>query len=143
MPTATIHPRLVVDDVDAAMRFCRSAFAGTELVRFADPSGKVVHAEAQIGDDVISFTEHDGDWNLSPRALGGSPLLLAMTVDDADATGEAMVANGATVIIPIDDRHYGRREGRIQDPSGHLWIIGQDIEDLTHDEIVERLRLEE
>ncbi|MEP1124488.1 MAG: VOC family protein [Ilumatobacter sp.] len=139
MTSPAIHPRLVVDDAAAAIDFYVTALGATELMRFAEPSGKVVQAEIQIGNDVIALTEHDGHCNLSPNHLGGSPLLLTVTVDDADATGHAMVNAGADVIIPIDDRYYGRREGRLRDTAGHLWIVSQHLEDLTDDEITERL----
>jgi len=139
MTTTSIHPRLVVDDADTAIRFYVAALGGVEVMRFAEPSGKIVQAEVKIGQDTIAITEHDGDCNLSPPALGGSPLLLTITGQDADAIGEAMMANGAKVIIPIDDRFYGKREGRLQDPSGHLWIVSQHLEDLTDAQITARL----
>lgn len=139
MTTFAIHPRLVVDNAADAIDFYATALAGEELMRFAEPSGKIVQAEVQIGDEVIALTEHDGDLNLSPTHLGGSPLLLTITVDDADAVGAAMVSAGATVVIPIDDRFYGRREGRLRDPSGHLWIISEHLEDLTDETISRRL----
>lgn len=139
MTSHTIQPRLVVDDAAAAIDFYVRALGGTELMRFAEPSGKIVQAEVQIGSSTIAVTEHDDDCNLSPTHIGGSPLLLTITVDDADAVGDAMTNAGATVIIPIDDRFYGRREGRLQDPAGHLWIISQHLEDLTDAEITRRL----
>ena len=139
MTPISITPRLVVDDAAAAINFYVTALSGTELMRFAEPSGRIVQAEVQIGKDTIALTEHDGHCNLSPTHLGGSPLLLTITVDDADAAGDAMIRAGGTVVIPIDDRYYGRREGRIQDPAGHLWIISQHLEDLTDDEIADRL----
>lgn len=139
MTTPAIHPRLVVDDAAAAIDFYVAALGGTESMRFADPSGKIVQAEVRIGDDLIALTEHDGDHNLSPTHIGGSPVLLSLAVEDADAVGEAMLSRGATVVIPIDDRFYGRREGRLRDPSGHLWIVSQHLEDLTPDEITRRL----
>lgn len=139
MSVTSIQPRLVVDDADAALRFYASALGGTELTRFADHSGTIVHAEIQIGTSVFSVTEDDGGCNLSPRSVGGSPLLLTITTDDANAIGEAMTTHGAKVVIPIDDRYYGRREGRLQDPSGHLWIVSQHLEDLSDDEIARRL----
>lgn len=139
MTTKSIHPRLVVNDADAAIRFYVLALDGIELMRFAEPLGKIVQAEIRIGESIIALTEHDGKCNLSPIALGGSPMLLTITVDDANTVGEAMIANGADVIIPIEDRYYGRREGRIRDPSGHLWIISQHLEALTDEQITERL----
>lgn len=47
---------------------------------------------------------------------------------------------GAEIVIPIEDRYYGRREGRLRDPAGHLWIISQHREDLTDAEITQRLK---
>lgn len=135
MTNTKLHPRLVVDDAKAAIDFYTSALGAVENLRFAEPSGKIVQVELTIGRDEFALTESDGGCNLSPRSLGGSPLLLTLTVPDADAVGQAMLEHGATVVIPIDDRYYGRREGRIQDPSGHLWIISQHLEEITHDEI--------
>lgn len=139
MTNSTITPRLVVDDAAAAIRFYVEALGATEIMRFAEPSGKVVQVELQFGDDIVTMTEDDGDCSLSPRSIGGSPVLLSLAVDEADPVGEAMVAHGAEVVIPIDDRYYGRREGRLRDPAGHLWIISQQIEDLSDEEISRRL----
>lgn len=38
-----------------------------------------------------------------------------------------MVKGGGTVIVSIEDRPWGKREGRIRDPFGHLWVISQDL----------------
>jgi PhnB protein len=139
MSNPSIKPRLVVHDGAAAIDFYTSTIGATELHRFADPSGRLVNAELQIGDDVFSVTEERDDVNLSPVQLGGSPLLLTLTVDDADAVGAAMEQAGAEVVFPINDQFYGRREGRLRDPFGHLWIVGQVIESLTDEQIAERL----
>ena len=139
MTNDSILPRLVVDDAETAIDFYVTALGAIEVARFVEPSGKIVHAEVRLGSDLIALTESDGAHNVSPTDLGGSPLLLSLTVDDADAVGDAMTAAGATVMIPIDDREYGRREGRLRDPAGHLWIISEQREDLSADEIAERL----
>jgi PhnB protein len=31
------------------------------------------------------------------------------------------------VVIPIQDRFYGKREGRVRDPFGHLWVLSRPI----------------
>ncbi len=139
MTVPKLFPRLVVDDAAAAINFYVDALGATELVRYPEPSGTIVHAEVQIGDDVISLTDADGGRNRSPAELGGSGVLLALVVDDADAIGAAMVERGAEVLVPIDDRYYGRREGRLRDPFGHLWIISQHGDDLPADEIQRRV----
>jgi len=135
MNQPTLTPRLVVADGVAALEFYTAALGATELVRYADPSGAIVHAEVQVGADVFSITQSDGELSKSPHDLGGSPLLLTLVVPDADAVGAAFEAHGAQVVIPIDDQFYGRREGRLRDPFGHLWIISQDAPDLPNEEI--------
>jgi uncharacterized glyoxalase superfamily protein PhnB len=51
-----------------------------------------------------------------------------------------MVEHGAVVIVPIEDRPYGRCEGRLRDPFGHLWILSHVTEQLSDDEIRSRMR---
>lgn len=50
-----------------------------------------------------------------------------------------MVANGATVIIPVGDQYYGSRDGRLQDPVGHLWLLSQPLGDVSPEEIQARV----
>lgn len=125
---ATIRPRMVVADVDDAVTYYETCLGARRGLRLAEPSGHIVHAELRIGDSDISLTQSRDEWGLlAPDALGGSPLLLTLTVDDASTVGAAMVAAGGTVVIPIEDRPYGKREGRVRDPFGHLWIVSQDL----------------
>ena len=139
MTTPSLEPRLVVDDAAAAIDFYIEALDAVEIVRYAEPSGKIVHAEMRVGDDIFSLTEADGGHNRSPLTIGGSALILTLVVEDADSVGEAFVAAGAEVIIPIADQYYGRREGRLRDPYGHLWIISQAGDELSRPEIQERV----
>lgn len=131
--------RLVVDDAAAALDFYVAALDGRELVRYAEPSGAIVHAEVEVGDSVFSVTQADGDVNRSPTELGGSPVLCQLRVPDADARAAAMVANGATVVFPVDDQYYGSRDGRLKDPFGHLWLLTQPLADLSPEEIQARV----
>jgi len=132
--------RLVVDDAAEAIAFYVNVFDATELVRFAEPSGKIVHAELQIGSNVVSLSESDGTVNRSPTQLGGTAVIAVVTTPDVDALAARMVSHGGSAVIPVDDREYGRRDGRYCDPEGHLWILTQQSdEDLTNEQIQERL----
>lgn len=126
--TPTIHPRLVVEEVDAAVAYYERYLGAARGPRYAEPSGLVVHAEVRIGDSTISLTQAYDDYRLySPEAAASSPVLLTLTVADASAVGAAMVEGGGTVVVSIEDRAWGRREGRIRDPFGHLWLVSQDL----------------
>lgn len=98
---ATIRPRLVVTNVDNAVTYYEKCLGAERGPRYAEDSGHVVHAEIRIGDSSISLTQSRDEWSLhAPEKLGGSPLLLTVTVEDSSAVGAAMVADGGTVIIP-------------------------------------------
>lgn len=138
---AELHPRLIVEDADRAIEFYERAF-GAELVeRFADEEvGWVVHAAISIDGTILALAdENPRSQNVAPPTLGGSPVILQLTVADPDAVGARMVELGAEVIFPIADQFYGRREGRLRDPFGHLWILGEQLEERSGDEIPRRM----
>jgi hypothetical protein len=48
-PYRTTTPYIIVNCASRAIDFYKAAFSATELVRLADPRGKVMHAEIRIG----------------------------------------------------------------------------------------------
>jgi PhnB protein len=69
--------------------------------------------------------------NYSPPSLGGATMIITLNVEDADAVWDQAVSAGAKIVFPIEDQFYGFRQGRLEDPFGHLWIISTQIEDLS------------
>jgi PhnB protein len=103
-------------------------------------NGVVVHAELSVGRSIFSLAQRVDEWGLlSTDVIGGSPVLLRLEAESPDAIASRMVQRGASVIIEIKDRIYGRREGRVHDPFGHLWVLTATIEQLTPAEIERRL----
>ena len=131
------YPNLVVTDAAAAIDFYRNAFGARETARYTDSSGAIVHAEITIGDFTVGVKD-EGYGDVAPPSLGGTPVMLALEVSDVDATAEAAIGAGATVVYPVGDQPYGDRAGRVADPFGHQWMLSQRNEDLTAAEIQER-----
>ena len=121
--TVVLKPRLVVDGAARAIDFYRDVFGAEEIARYEDRNGKIVHAELAIGAGRLTLKDADGV-DPAPTTLGGSPVLLMLSVDYVDALGERMVAAGGRVVFEIGD-HEGGRGGRILDPFGHAWMISQ------------------
>lgn len=140
-PTQTsLLPRLVVPDPDAAAEFYRVALGAEVLARFTMPDGTVTNTDLTIGGASLSLTSEVPAWGLlGPLTVGGSPILLRINVAHARSTRDRMVDAGADEVIPVEDRPYGRCEGRVRDPFGHLWIVSHVTEDLTRDEIRRRI----
>jgi PhnB protein len=137
MTITGLYPRLVVAGAAAAIDFYVAAFDAEETERYTDDEGRIVHAAIRIGAYTVAVKD-EGDGDPAPTTLGGSPVIMALEVDDADAVGARMERAGATVIYPISDWPYGQRGGRLADPFGHLWMIAQPIEDLSPEEIQRR-----
>ena len=136
----TATPCLVLRDPVDAIDFYKRAFGATELMRFADPNGQIVHAEIQVGDSRIAIAPEAPEWgNLSPQSLHGSPVPIQLYVEDVDAFAERAVGAGAQVLIPIADQFYGDRAGRLADPFGHVWIVGTHKENVSADEMQRRM----
>jgi PhnB protein len=133
-------PYLVVADGAKAIDFYKDAFAATELMRLADPDGRIAHAELRIGDSLIMLSGAAPEYGrLSPQSLGGTPVIISLFVEDVDALASQAVAAGAKILRPVQDQFHGERSGRLADPFGHVWIVSTHIEDVTPDEIQRRL----
>jgi uncharacterized glyoxalase superfamily protein PhnB len=123
MTVSKLYARLVVDDAAAAIDFYVTAMGAEEIERHTDGpdgSGKIVHAELRFGSAPVAVK--DADVDPSPTKLGGTPVIMALNVDDPDGLAAAMQAAGATVLYPIADHEYGRG-GRLADPWGHQWML--------------------
>jgi uncharacterized glyoxalase superfamily protein PhnB len=132
-----LYPRLVVDGADAALDFYARALDGTVTERFTGPDGRVVHSVVEAGPARFAVKDAgDGD----PAPTGdGVPVIMSLDVSDADAVAERMLGAGATVIFPLADHGYGQYAGRLRDPYGHQWLISQRVEELTPEQIQERV----
>ena len=135
----TATPYLVVRNAAAAIEFYQKAFGARELMRLAQPDGRIGHAEIKVGDSVIMLSDEFPEYgNRSPQSLGGTSALVALYVEDVDAVAQEAVTAGAQVVIPVSDQFYGDRSGRLADPFGHLWIISTHKEDVPPAEIERR-----
>lgn len=135
----SITPYLSVVDAVSAIKFYQQAFGAKVIGRISMPDGKVGHAELQVGDSKLMLAEEMPAWgNKSPVTLGGSPVGIALYVNDVDAVFQKALDAGAAVIEPVKDQFYGDRSGTLTDPYGHKWHILTHIEDVSFAEMQKR-----
>ena len=134
----TAAPRLRVKNAAAAIEFYEHAFGAREIMRF-DVHGHIAHAELAIGNSTIMLGEEAPEYGFpGPAALGGSPVSIRLSVDDADAVAAQAVAAGARLIRPVSDQFYGDRSGLVADPFGYTWDIAMRKEEMSADEMHRR-----
>jgi PhnB protein len=140
-PTAvspTAIPRLRVKNAPAAIEFYKQAFGAREIMRFA-VHGQIAHAELAIGNSTIMLGEEAPEYGFpGPAALGGSPVSIRLSVDDADAVAAQAVAAGGRLIRPVSDQFYGDRSGLVTDPFGYTWDIAMRKEAMSAEEMHRR-----
>lgn len=132
----TATPRLRLRNVAAAIDFYIRAFGATEVMRFQ--LGDVIpYAEIRIGNSTVTFGEQ-GPGYPGPDMLGGSAVVMSLSVDDADAAVDRALAAGARLVMPVSDQFYGERTGQVVDPFGYTWSLSARTEELTLEEMHRR-----
>src|SRR2546425_2905140 len=110
----TATPYLIIKDAARAIEFYKKAFGATELMRMAQPDGRIGHAEIRIGDSPIMLADEFPEMgHRSPQSLGGSPVSILLYVEDVDALFNQAVSAGAKVQKPVQDQFYGDRIGGV------------------------------
>jgi PhnB protein len=137
----SVTPYLVIKGAADAIEFYKKIFGATEFVRMAGPDGRIGHAELKIGDSHIMLADEFPEMDhRGPLTLGSSPVSILLYVEDVDATVASAVAAGAKILKPVQDQFYGDRSGFIQDPFGHLWGVATHKEDVSPEEMKERMK---
>jgi len=139
----SVTPYLIVKDAAKAIEYYTKVFGAKEIFRMDGPNGKVGHAELQIGNARIMLADENpsmGQGHSSATSIGSSPVSLYLYIPDVDRVVERAVAEGAKIIKPIQDQFYGDRSGFVQDPFGHFWGIATHVEDVSPQEMEERMK---
>ncbi len=137
----TVTPHLVCGDAAAAIAFYEQAFGAAEVGRMEMPGGKIGHAEIRIGDSRLMLADAFPEYGSNdPLALKGSPVVIHLYVENADAVWDQAIAAGATPIMPLSHTFWGDRYGQVQDPFGHRWSIATHQRDVSMDEMQEAMK---
>jgi PhnB protein len=93
--------------------------------------------ELRLGDGLLHLADEFPELDvLAPPSIGGTAVVLALEVADAEAAFSSAVAAGAEVRQPLQEAFWGDLHGQLEDPFGHRWNISQHLRDVPHDEVV-------
>ena len=135
-----VSPYLIVDDGAKAIEFYTQVLGGIERMRMPAPQGRVGHAEIIFGNSIVMIADEFPDMgHKSAKTIGGTPVTIALYVEDVDKTFKAALEAGAKQTRPVENKFYGDRSGQFEDPWGHCWDIMTHIEDVSPDEMMKRM----
>jgi PhnB protein len=139
VPQPAVTPYLTIKGAADAIEFYKKVFGAEETLRFAEPSGRIGHAEIVIGGSPIMISDEYPELDtLGPLSRGGSTVGIHLYVEDVDEVYSRAVAEGATAAGPVKDQFYGDRSGKLIDPFGHVWYVSTRKEDLSSEEVTRR-----
>ena len=132
----TVTPHIICAGAAEAIEFYKKAFGATEMFRLPGPDGKLMHGSIRIGDSAVMLAEENEKHGIfGPKRLNGSPVIIHLYVEDADAFVARSAEAGANVTMPVAEMFWGDRYGRLQDPFGHMWSVSTHVRDVTPDEM--------
>ena len=87
----------------------------------------LIHGALQIDGATVmladDFPEMSGGTSTTPKALGGNPVTIHLTV------------TAVRVVMPLEDQFCGDRYGVVRDPFGHQGSLRQPVREVSYDEI--------
>jgi PhnB protein len=112
----SITPYVITKNADAVMALATAAFSAVSRAHFPAPDGKVMHAEMQIDDSIVEFSDGGAEW---PPA----PCNLHLYLPDVDGAYRRALDAGATSVYEPTARPYGDRECALLDQGGNHWFV--------------------
>ncbi len=134
-------PYLICRNAAEALNWYKEAFSAEEMIRMADPSGKIMHAEIRIGAAPLMIADEFPEMGYkSPESIGGSAVSIHVLVDDVDRVFSNAIKLGAKEVMAVSAQFDGERRGTLNDPYGHIWLLATRVEDVSFSEMSERFK---
>jgi uncharacterized glyoxalase superfamily protein PhnB len=111
----TVMPYLILNGALQFIAFTKNVFNAKSLTQALREDGTVMHAEVIIGESTIMVTDEIKDWAKQTANL-------FVYVPNADETFKKATDAGATIVMELSDKDYGRTCG-VTDPFGNVWWI--------------------
>jgi PhnB protein len=138
----SISPAITCKNAVGAIDFYKKVFGATVKVQMDAPSGKVMHAEVQIGDSRIFLGDEYPGMSQAPSSqepASAKGFAIFVYTADVDAVMQRALDAGARLDMPVQNMFWGDRYGKFTDPFGHSWGVATHVEDVAPDEMKRRM----
>jgi uncharacterized glyoxalase superfamily protein PhnB len=125
IPSSTVIPVLVYEDVRGAVDWLVAAFGFVERVRI----GEDHRSQLSFGEGAVIVADTGGE-RRAPAA-GEQSHSMMVRVADARAHCERARAHGAEIAMEPTDFEFGERQYATVDPAGHRWTFSETLADVA------------
>ena len=120
-------PQLFINNGVKDISFYEKAFGAIVERCFLNDDDSIHVAELTIDGALFHLHEVTKAYCFSPEKYKGTTTLIGLFVEDVASVMSNAIKAGAVEINPAKDYEYGYRQGEIEDPFGHHWLIEQKI----------------
>ena len=125
--TTFFAPQLLIDNNVTDISFYERAFGATEHFCFRNDDNSVHVAELNINGAVFHLHEITKPWFFAPAKYNGTTAIIGLFVPNVDEVMQNAIKAGAKEISAARDYEYAYRQGEIEDPFGHHWLIEKKL----------------
>ena len=122
--TTFFAPMIYLEIVAPAIEFYKKAFRAVVLRQWNNDDGSVHVAEMEIDGALFHLHEESiRNTELCPKKLKGTCIAIGLFVDDVHGLMAKAIAAGGKELDPVKDYDYEYRQGLVEDPFGHHWLL--------------------
>lgn len=120
-----VIPYLALDGAGKAADFYVRAFGAEEIARMPGPGddGRLIHCHLIINDHSVMLSDPFPEHGHAYKEPAGVTLHLQVT--DIDTWFKRALDAGATQTMPVSKQFWGDFYGRLRDPFGVEWSLGE------------------
>jgi len=122
-----VTPYLFAQGASRLIKFISAAFEGELIFQQKRPDGGIMHATMRIGDSMLMLADPTPEF-------GPMPTSIYLYVADCDAVYRRALDSGGVSVFPMMTLPSGQRYGGVKDPSGNIWWVAKQVEDVPPDE---------
>jgi uncharacterized glyoxalase superfamily protein PhnB len=130
VPTNTVLPHVVYQDVAGAIAWLTKAFGFVEHYRYGDP----ISGAQMFLADVHIMLRRPRPGEASPAQIGQQTQSLTVFVNDPEAHFHRSKSAGAKIVEDLHETCYGELQYGVEDIEGHHWLFSKHVRDVSPDE---------
>lgn len=117
----SVSPYFVVDDARKMIEMLKQIFGGTELRRYDNADGTIMHVEVKLDDSIVMIADSSDQFPAIQH-------LIHVYVKDVDETFAKAVSLGCTPLQqPTERKDDPDRRGSFEDFAGNIWSVSTQV----------------
>ena len=125
--TTFFAPQLLINNGVTDISFYEKAFGAIEHFCLRNDDNSVHVAELNINGAVFHLHEVMKPYFFTPQKHNGTTTIIGLFVPNVGEVMHNAIKAGAKEISAAKDYEYAYRQGEIEDPFGHRWLIEKKL----------------